>query len=76
MMRKVIYIVIGAILILLIGVLIMYPINIWWADNFLGGKDDSGQVFKLNVFVLWPLFLILGGVLGSIFHGRRGRKKP
>ena len=75
MMRKVIYIVIGAILVFLIGVLIMYPINIWWTDNFLGGKDDSGQVFKLNVFVLWPLFLILGGVLGSIFYGRRGRKK-
>ena len=68
MIKKIISIILGAIIIFAVGSAFMYPINIWYADNFLGGEDNTGKIFKFNVFILWPIFVVLGGFLGNKVH--------
>ena len=64
--KKIISIIIGAILILTIGIIISIPIHNWTADYFpIEGSDDEVRFLKFVVFVEWPFFLILGGIIGN-----------
>jgi len=68
LIKKIIPIISGAIIIFSMGTAFMYPINIWYADKFLGGEDHTGKIFRFNVFILWPIFIALGGFFGNKVH--------
>lgn len=64
MIKKSLCSIAGAIIVLILGMIIMKPINIWYADAYLGGEDHTGWIFSINVYVLWPLFIGSGLILG------------
>ena len=68
MLKKVISIMVGVIAIFAVGTMIMIPINIWYADTYLGSEDHTGQIFRFNVYLLWPIFVISGAWLGHFIH--------
>ena len=82
MIKKSICLITGALVVFILGAAIMKPINVWYADAFLGGEDHIGHIFKFNVYVLWPLFIISGLILGRFINKKyltkksSGRKGP
>lgn len=71
MIKKILFSVVGAAVVFILGAAIMYPINIWYADRFLGGEDHTGRIFEFNVFIAWPIFLLLGATLGIMIYRKR-----
>jgi len=67
-MKRIIFTAAGAILMFVLGVAIMVPVNIWYADTYLGGEDCAGNLWRLNTYMLWPIFLIVGAFLSNLAY--------
>ena len=76
MVKKFMFIIFGSITLFFLGAALMYPINIWVGDNFFGGEDHTGQIFRFNVYILWPIFIIFGGFLGHKAHKKYLTTRP
>jgi hypothetical protein len=83
MAKHIAVIIIGAIIILCIGILLSIPIHNWTSGYFpINGPDDETKFLKCVIFVEWPIFLIIGGISGNWVFKRyltnksSRRKKP
>lgn len=64
-MKRSLYIFVGALVCLILGVLITVPVNHWYTANFVKSEDDVGVHLWVSLLLIWPLFLVLGGWLGN-----------
>jgi hypothetical protein len=80
--KKVLFRVSGIAVVFVIGSVIMAPINVWYADKYLGGEDHIGRIARFNMLIVWPTLLMAGFFLGNYIHKRymalqsRGKKGP
>lgn len=66
MTKHIVAIVVGAILILCVGIMLSIPVHNLTADYFpINGPDDEAKFLKFVVFVEWPILLIVGGIFGN-----------
>ena len=69
-MKRAITIIITSIVTLFVGAVAFIPINewIWKLKGLEGGYDDEMKMFDILVFVEWPIFLIIGGLIGNALY--------
>lgn len=66
-MKRSLIIIVIALAVLLIGSFAFIPLNgvIWNLMGLEGGYDDEMRMFNVLVFVEWPIFIIIGSVIGN-----------
>lgn len=58
------------ILFLIVGTLVLYPLNDWYWNfkGYEGGYDDEMRMLDLLLYIEWPILIIIGGVSGYFLH--------
>jgi predicted branched-subunit amino acid permease len=70
-MRRITYLILGALTGLLLGTLAAYAFNTWYSDHFVKSDDDANLMVSILLFGFWPLSTIIGALVGSRFYQRR-----
>jgi len=67
-MKRSLFILAGIILIFIIGTLISIPLHNLFSGYFINGHDDENKLVGFVLFVEWPAYLIVGGLLGNFIY--------
>lgn len=70
-MKRALFILAGALVLLGAGVLVVTALSGWVADNFIHGDDDMNTVGKIIFLGIYPVLLGIGGWLGNVIYKRR-----
>jgi len=67
-MKKLFFIFMGTVLTLIIGTLILYPINRWYWDykGYEGGYDDEMRMLNILLYYEWPTLIVIGVVVSNL----------
>jgi prolipoprotein diacylglyceryltransferase len=69
-MKRMLFIVAGALLFTALGFAIGSIVTNWYSDHFAKSDDDISQ--SVGYFLLvWPLFAILGGYIGNVLFRQK-----
>lgn len=73
-MKKIIFLIVGAVLGLLCGALASIPFNYWYATNFVRADEDANFLVSTLVFGFLPVFVVIGAYIGiRLFNRKAGR---
>jgi CDP-diglyceride synthetase len=67
-MKRARYLIIGAVGGLICGTILAMPFNYWYATNFIRSDDDSNFLVSILLFGFWPIFTLVGGIIGHLLH--------
>jgi hypothetical protein len=70
-MKRLSWILIGALLGMVVGTLVAYAFNSWYSEHFVRSDDDANLLVTLLLFGFWPVFAILGSVAGARFYTKQ-----
>lgn len=58
------------VLALIIGTIVLYPVNDWYWNykGYTGGYDDEMRMLDLLLYIEWPILIILGAISGYLIH--------
>ncbi len=67
-MKKIFIILAGMLFTLIVGTLILYPLNEWYWNykGYEGGYDDEMRMFNMLLYYEWPILIIVGAVVSNI----------
>jgi uncharacterized membrane protein YeaQ/YmgE (transglycosylase-associated protein family) len=69
-MRRTLFVLAGALLLLTVGVLATTALSGWIADRFIRSDDDMNTFGKIIFLGVYPALVLVGGWLGNLWHRR------
>lgn len=69
-MKRMLFIIAGALLLLGIGVLATLTLSHWAAASFVHSDDDMNTIGKILFLGVYPALVVIGGWLGNFCHRR------
>ena len=69
-MKRLLFIFVCMVFVFIAGTLISIPIHNWYTAHYfvVEGHDDEMKLVRFLMFVEWPTFLLLGGILGNFLY--------
>ncbi len=69
-MKRLIYLISGVLAFVISGTLLSIPFNRWYTANFVRSDDDSNFLVSVLFLGIWPVFALIGGLLGHLLYRR------